>query len=154
MVFILPFQIIIYHLILTNNCSNVFPPVLTSWSCSRGEATIHCIGYTRYNQSKLINFRIIKWRYMRNSKTYWSYPWFEHCFDFPVLLMLTFDVFWGSLGTNFFWKSSSGIINTQMRQPSSLSFYFLWIWLKTQVKELKIKKVCRQSLVCYIFPRI
>ena len=32
-------QIVIYHPILSNNCSNVFPPVLNSWSCSRRGAT-------------------------------------------------------------------------------------------------------------------
>ena len=46
------FQVVIYYLILSNNCNNVFRPVLSSWSYSRRGATIYCIVYTRLNQLK------------------------------------------------------------------------------------------------------
>ena len=49
-------------------------------------------------------------------------------FDFPVLSVLTFDVFWGSLGINIFKNLSSAANNTQSRIPCRLSFCFLWLW--------------------------
>ena len=43
--------------------------------------------------------------------------------------MLTFDVYWGSLGTSIFESSSSAANNTRCRLPSRLSFRLLRLWL-------------------------
>ena len=40
------------------------------------------------------------------------------CFDFPVLSMFTFDVFWGSLSISTFDNSGSATNNTRTRLPS------------------------------------
>ena len=120
----LPFQIAIYHPILSNNCNNVFPPVLSTWSCSGRTATIYCIVYTRHNQLKT-DYQNNKMKIYQTPRN-WSHPWVCSCFS--ALSMFTFDAFWGILGTSIFGNSSSAGNNTRARLPSRLSFCFFWLW--------------------------
>ena len=125
LVFNLPFQIVNYHPILGNNYTNVFPLVVSSWSCSRRAATIHCIVYTRYSHLKTDYCQNNKIRINQGSKKYVTYI---------ILLFWIFstsnvyiNVFWGSLGTSIFGSSSSTANITRTTLPSRLSFRLLWL---------------------------
>ena len=56
-VFNFPFEIVIYHPILSNYCNNVFHLVFSSSCCFWRGATIYCIVYTRHNQLKTDNYQ-------------------------------------------------------------------------------------------------
>ena len=91
-----------------------------SWNCYwRGE--------TKYNipditvdiiNSRQIDFRIIKWRYISAPRS-WSHKDYS-CFDFPGHLMFTFDEFGDSLRTSIFGNSSSAANITRSILPSRL----------------------------------
>ena len=54
--------------------------------------------------------------------------------------MFTFDVCWGSLGSNIFENPSPAVSNTRSRLPSRLSCRFLWLWTDGHKNKEKILK--------------
>ena len=113
MVFNLPFQNVIYHPILGNNCNNVFPPVLSSrivilleLFSKRNNHILHSLIFEQWNEDISMLQKA----------------------DFPAHSMFTFDVFRRNLDTSIFENSSSAAANNHRPSlPSGLSFHFLWL---------------------------
>ena len=71
----------------------------------------------------MINIRTIKWRYIIAVRS-WSHKEYS-CFYFLAHLMLTYNVFWGSLGTSFFRNSSSAANKYLIHTTFETNFAFL-----------------------------
>ena len=126
------FRIVICHSNLSNNCNNIFLPVLSSCILlllalfsQRSNHMLHC--YTRLHQLKTDQYQDNKIKIYQCSKKLVRYKEYS-CFDFPAHSIFKFDVFWGSLDTSFFGNSSPAANNSRSRLPSRLSFRFLWLW--------------------------
>lgn len=97
-----------------------------SWGCSQRGAIIYYTVSTRRNQLK--NRLISEQQYKDIS---WDWSQIEcSLFYFSTHSVLPFDVFWFSLGTNIFGKSSSAPNNTRFRQPNEAIFLFLMVMFK------------------------
>ena len=95
-------------------------------------ATIYYIVYTRHHQLKTDwyqNNKIKMYQCLKKLVKCKEYSYFNHS-AFPAYSVFTSDVCWGSLGNTIFWNSSSAANNVRSRLASTLSFRFLWLYVR------------------------
>ena len=117
----LPFYLVIYHSVLSNNFNNIIPPVFSS--CI--EILLELISkksnhiFPKFTPSiinwKQINMKTMKRRYISATRC-WSRKEYS-CFDFPAHSIFTFTLFCDRLGTNIFGSLSWVVSNTRPRLP-------------------------------------